>query len=132
MAVTPSAALGQARPDLRDGLEEFDLAANQAGFIGLNLAPVIEVVTQSGKYPKIELAELLKKKKDAKRASGANYATVARALPARTRPTSTERKNLSTPATRRSMATGGTLKFWPLKVLAIRCSRIWKTSSWRR
>lgn len=74
MAVTPSAALGQARPDLRDGLEEFDLAANQAGFIGLDLAPVIEVVTQSGKYPKIELAELLKKKKDAKRASGANYA----------------------------------------------------------
>nr|AKH48404.1 hypothetical protein [uncultured marine virus] len=73
MAVTPSAALGQARPDLRDGLDEFDLAANQAGFIGLSLAPVIEVVTQSGKYPKLELAEILKKKKDAKRASGANY-----------------------------------------------------------
>jgi len=74
MAVTPSAALGQARPDLRDGLDEFDLEANRAGYIGLQLAPTIEVVTQSGKYPKLELKELLKKKKDAKRASGAAYA----------------------------------------------------------
>ena len=73
MAVTPSAALGQARPDLRDGLDEFDLSANQAGYIGLSLAPAIEVVTQNGVYPKRELAEILKPKRDAKRASGAAY-----------------------------------------------------------
>jgi hypothetical protein len=78
MAVTPSATLGQARPDLRDGLEEFDLAANQMGYIGLQIAPAIEVVTQNGRYPKIELKELLKKKKDVKRASGAAYARDAR------------------------------------------------------
>lgn len=78
MAVTPSATLGQARPDLRDGLEEFDLAANQMGYIGLQIAPAIEVVTQNGRYPKIELKELLKKKKDVKRASGASYARDAR------------------------------------------------------
>ena len=74
MAVTPSAALGQARPDLRDGLCEFDLEANRAGYIGLQLAPTIEVATQSGKYPKLELKEILKTKKNAKRASGAAYA----------------------------------------------------------
>lgn len=73
MAVTPSAALGQARPDLRDGLDEFDLEANRAGYIGLSMAPAIEVATQSGEFAKRELKEILKPRRTIKRAAGAAY-----------------------------------------------------------
>jgi hypothetical protein len=73
MSLQPSAALGQARPDLADGLEEFDLEANRAGYVGMEICPVIEVPHQNGVFPKRTLAQILKSSEDTRRASGSAY-----------------------------------------------------------
>lgn len=57
---SPSTSFAQYRADLADTLEEFDLEADQMGFVGLRIAPVIDVGVVGGNYGKIELAELLK------------------------------------------------------------------------
>lgn len=72
MATSPATQIATLRPDLRDALMEFDLQADQAGFVGLKIAPVIEVDTPAGQYPKIELKELLKNR-TTNRASDGGY-----------------------------------------------------------
>jgi len=66
----PSAAVG--RPDLGASLIEFDEMANQAGFVGLQLMPVIEVAEQSANIGKIPIEQLLQVQ-DTSRASGGGY-----------------------------------------------------------
>src|SRR5688500_640208 len=66
----PSAAVG--RPDLGATLMEFDEMANQAGFVGLQLAPVVEVAEQSANIGKIPIEQLLQTQ-DTSRASGGGY-----------------------------------------------------------
>jgi len=67
---TPSAVLQ--RPELGATLEEFDLRASHAGFIGLRAAPVLEVARQSANIGRIPLKELLNER-DTRRAPGAPY-----------------------------------------------------------
>ena len=58
MSLRPAASLGNnLRPELRDSLEEFDLEADQAGFVGLQIAPALEVDMQSGEYGRLSLKE---------------------------------------------------------------------------
>ena len=60
MATSLNWATDRPRPDLRDTLMKFDLQANQAGFVGLRLAPTLEVAEAFGEYPVIEPGDLLK------------------------------------------------------------------------
>ena len=55
----PSEALATQRPDLAQSLEEFDLEADRAGFIGLDILPVFEVDVQAGNFGIIPLEQLL-------------------------------------------------------------------------
>ncbi len=48
------------RPDLRDSLGQFDLEADQAGFVGLRIAPALEVGLQSGEYGVLKLEDMLR------------------------------------------------------------------------
>ncbi len=68
----PDTSLSTLRPDLASSLMEFDLAADRAGFIGLRIAPVLEVAIQAGTFGKIELKELLQTA-ETRRAPGAGY-----------------------------------------------------------
>lgn len=49
------------RPDIGLALDEFDLQANQEGFIGLRIAPAIEVPLQAGTYPIAKLTDKLRR-----------------------------------------------------------------------
>jgi hypothetical protein len=69
---SPSAALSTQRPDLSAAFEAFDLAADQAGYIGTRVAPVIEVAKPQGNFGKIPLAQLLQQR-DTKHAPGSGY-----------------------------------------------------------
>jgi len=69
---SPSASLATLRPDLAGSLEEFDLEANAAGYVGLNVFPTMEVGAQSGTYGKIPIEELLVSR-ETRRAPGAVY-----------------------------------------------------------
>lgn len=73
MATSPATSFARLRPDLRDTLMEFDLAADRAGFVGLKIAPALEVEEPAGEYGKIELKELLKSR-DTRRANDGSYA----------------------------------------------------------
>lgn len=68
----PSSALSSQRPDLSASFEAFDLAADQAGYIGTKVAPVIEVAKQSGNFGKIPLKQLLQAR-ETRRAPGSGY-----------------------------------------------------------
>lgn len=68
----PASPLETLRPDLAPGFEEFDLAMDRMGFIGLNVLPPVDVVVQSGKFPRIRLADLLQEH-TLTRASGTGY-----------------------------------------------------------
>lgn len=68
---SPSSSLATLRPDLASMIE-FDLAMDQNDFIGLKVAPVIEVAKASGNFGKIPLEELLKAQ-DVARAPGSGY-----------------------------------------------------------
>lgn len=72
MPTVPGQQFEKYRPDLADALEEFDLEASQMGFVGLDIAPVIEVGVTAGDYPKIALGELLKDR-DTRRAEDGTY-----------------------------------------------------------
>jgi hypothetical protein len=72
MAVSPSPSQAVGRPDLGATLVEFDVQANQAGFIGLQLFPVIEVAEQSANIGRIPIEQLLQTQ-DTSRASGGGY-----------------------------------------------------------
>lgn len=76
MTLQHESGLTQARPDIADGLENFDLEMNRMGYVGFMLAPIIEVPTQTGVYPRRTLKQLLKKSEDTRRASGSAYRRV--------------------------------------------------------
>lgn len=69
---SPSTSLATLRPDLADSFAEFDLAADQAGYIGQKVFPVVDVQSQAGVFGKIPLEQLLKNA-DTKRAPGSGY-----------------------------------------------------------
>lgn len=68
----PSASLATLRPDLGASFEEFDLAMDRLGFIGLQVLPVIEVNVKAGTYGSIPIEELLRDT-ETQRAPGAKY-----------------------------------------------------------
>jgi len=55
----PTSALGSLRPELAEGFEQFDLAADRQGFVGHRVLPPFEVAKASGTFPKITLESLL-------------------------------------------------------------------------
>jgi hypothetical protein len=61
-----------ARPDLRDTLVKFDTQADRLGFVGLKIAPSLEVSEAFGQYPVIEAEETLKKR-ETLRANDGSY-----------------------------------------------------------
>lgn len=69
----PSPSTALQRPDLGASLEQFDVEANNMGFIGDKVAPAIDVAEPSMNIGKIPLKALLAER-DTKRASGAGYA----------------------------------------------------------
>lgn len=69
---SPSSSLATLRPDLGGSLEEFDLAMDRAGFIGLRVMPVFDVAKQAGSYGLIPLEQLLQNR-DTARSPGSGY-----------------------------------------------------------
>lgn len=69
---SPSSSLSTQRPDLAGSLMEFDVQANVAGYVGLQVYPVFEVASKSGNFGKIPLAQLLSSP-DTARAPGSAY-----------------------------------------------------------
>lgn len=76
MTTTNSTALTQPRPDVQWALEEFDVEANQAGFVGLQIAPAIEAETSTGEFPVLPLESVLQKRKSGLRGATGRYARV--------------------------------------------------------
>lgn len=68
----PSAALSTLRPDIAGSFEEFNLAMDRQGFIGLRVLPVFEVAKASGTFGKITLESLLMNR-ETTRAAGGSY-----------------------------------------------------------
>jgi hypothetical protein len=68
----PSSSLATLRPDLAASFEEFNLAADRAGFIGLRALPVLEVAQAAGNFGRIPIAALLQTP-DTTRAPGGGY-----------------------------------------------------------
>lgn len=68
----PSTSLATLRPDLAGSLMEFDVQADQQGFIGLRVLPVIDVGVQAGVFGRIPIEELLKNP-ETRRAPGTGY-----------------------------------------------------------
>jgi len=70
----PTTSLATFRPDIPGAMEEFDLEMNEAGYIGLQAAPVVEVGSPAESIGKIPLAALLAEVRT-NRAPGSSYAT---------------------------------------------------------
>lgn len=68
----PSSALVSRRPDLAEGLVEFDLQMDRSGFIWNRVLPVNNVRLSSGTYPRLSIEELLKNR-DVARAPKGGY-----------------------------------------------------------
>lgn len=64
----------RARPDLAASFMEFDYAASQAGFVGQQVFPVMEVAEKKGTFGRVPVEELLLKTPDLKRAPRSGYA----------------------------------------------------------
>lgn len=58
------------RPDLNLGLDKFDIAADQAGFVGLKIAPAFEVNMSAGEYKVREIEDILQRRLDERAADG--------------------------------------------------------------
>lgn len=69
----PSSSLSTLRPDLAGSFTEYDLAMNQAGYIGHKVLPVMEVQSASGVFGRIPLEQLLQQR-ETLRAPGGGYA----------------------------------------------------------
>lgn len=69
---SPATSLATLRPDLAESFMEFDLMAEQAGYIGTKVFPVVEVQRQAGNFGKISVEQLLKNR-DTTRAPGSGY-----------------------------------------------------------
>lgn len=68
----PSSSLASLRPDLAESLMEFDLASDQARYIGHLVFPVVPVQKQAGNFGRIPVEQLLKQASTA-RAPGSGY-----------------------------------------------------------
>lgn len=55
----PTSSLATLRPDLSESLEEFDLVADEAGFIAQQACPMVDVASAAGVYGKVPIAQLL-------------------------------------------------------------------------
>lgn len=64
---------GPPRQDIGQAMQAFDLRANQAGFVGHRIAPLIDTAEQAGGINKIRIADLLKKRQDTRRAPDGTY-----------------------------------------------------------
>lgn len=69
---SPSSTLASLRPDLAGSLQEFALDMASQGFVGLQVAPVVEVDKPTGNRGVIPIEELLKPV-DTRRAPGSEY-----------------------------------------------------------
>ena len=69
---SPSSSLATLRPDLAGSFMEFDLDANQQGFIFPQVLPAMTPQKQAGTFGKIPVEQLLKER-DTSRAPGAGY-----------------------------------------------------------
>lgn len=69
---SPSSSVATLRPDLARSLEQFDLAMDRQGFIGLQLCPVIEAQKAGGNWGKIPLEQLLQTR-ETRRAPDGSY-----------------------------------------------------------
>jgi hypothetical protein len=58
------------RPDIGESLTEFDVAANEAGFVGLELAPPFMTPEQAGNFERIPLEALLEETDTARNSKG--------------------------------------------------------------
>lgn len=70
---SPSSSLATLRPDLAGSLMAFDLDMDRQNYIGHRVLRVFDTAVQAGKYGKIPLQELLKKR-ETRRAPGSGYA----------------------------------------------------------
>lgn len=68
----PSTTLATLRPDLAASVEEFNLANDRAGFIGLRVLPAFPAARSAGTFGRIPIEQLLQKR-DTRRAPGAGY-----------------------------------------------------------
>ena len=69
---SPSSSLATLRPDLAAAFEEFPLEMDRRGFIGLQVAPVIDVALASNTFSKVPIEQLLQNP-DTARAPGSGY-----------------------------------------------------------
>jgi hypothetical protein len=69
---SPTTALATLRPDLAQSFQQFDLLADQAGFIGYRVIPPIDVQRQAGVFGKIGIEQLLQNRQT-NRATLAGY-----------------------------------------------------------
>jgi len=67
---SPSSSLATLRPDLARSLMQFDLAMDQAGFIGQKLLPPMPVYEAGGNYGIIPLEQLLRNPETRRQADG--------------------------------------------------------------
>jgi hypothetical protein len=67
---TPSSVLYTLRPDLSASVEEFDLANDREGFIGLQVLPVFEAARSAGTFGRIPIKELLQRRNTDRTARG--------------------------------------------------------------
>jgi len=70
---SPSSSLATLRPDLTGSLEEFDLAMDRLGFVGLRVAPAFDAGKSTGTFGRIPVEQLLQSR-DTERAPGSGYA----------------------------------------------------------
>lgn len=79
MSTQPSSSFATLRPDLAGSLLKFDLDAASRGFVGLDIAPVIEVDKPVGQYGVIEVKDLLRTQETRRASDGAYNRGQARA-----------------------------------------------------
>lgn len=75
MSVTQRTQLTQPRPDLASAFVEFDVEADQMGFVGHRIFPVIETPKSFGKFPHLKLRDLLGSN-ETRRAADGSYNSV--------------------------------------------------------
>jgi len=66
----PSTSLATLRPDLAASVEEFNLANDRQGFIGLRVLPVFEAAKSGGSFGRIPIAQLLQNREIERTSTG--------------------------------------------------------------
>ncbi len=72
MPFGPTSSIATLRPELGGSLQQYDLQASRLGFVGLQMAPVIEVAQASGIFGRMKIGDLLKDE-TTERAVGGHY-----------------------------------------------------------